>query len=262
MSAATTRQSAGGSIRQSHLWLISAMRGATAYVGRFGNKSCTGPPPRNAHLPTNNVLSPNEKWGPALLPAPICAERRIRRCSSALVTRRSPAPRSWLTSSGVASGRRSQSEDGFHFLPRPFLDQSLSASPASRETPRYAEERLALPAPLPAGPIRSRSFSSSPAGGDRTFRPVLILPVVADDPGRLELSSRSPSPYVPPTESRKVDSAPRGLWITGISRITARSEHSYPPTGDRDASGSVSNLRSSSFAYRPPKRLFAAPRPV
>ena len=46
---------------------------------------------------------PNEKWGPALLPAPICAERRIRRCSSALVTRRSPAPRSWLTSSGVAS---------------------------------------------------------------------------------------------------------------------------------------------------------------
>ena len=31
-----------------------------------------------------------QKWGPALLPAPICAERRICRCSSALVTRRSP----------------------------------------------------------------------------------------------------------------------------------------------------------------------------
>ena len=37
----------------------------------------------------------------------------------------------------------------------------------------FALERLALPALLPAGPIRSRSFSSSPAGGDRAFRPFL-----------------------------------------------------------------------------------------
>jgi 4-oxalocrotonate tautomerase len=94
----------------------------------------------------------NEKWGPALLPAPICAERRIRRCSSALATRRSPAPRSWLTSSGVASARGSQSEDGFLLLLRPFLDQFSFASPASRRKPRVALEELALPAPLPAGP--------------------------------------------------------------------------------------------------------------
>ena len=79
---------------------------------------------------------PNEKWGPALLPAPICAERRIRRCASALATRRSPALRSWLTSSGVASGPRSQSEDGFYFLLRPFLDLCAVAPPASRGTPR------------------------------------------------------------------------------------------------------------------------------
>ena len=37
----------------------------------------------------------------------------------------------------------------------------------------FAQDRLALPAPLPAGPIRSRSFSSSPAGGDRSFHPFL-----------------------------------------------------------------------------------------
>ena len=57
----------------------------------------------NFRRPKEERSSPNEKWGPALLPAPICAERRIRRCSSALATRRPPAPRSWLTSSGVAS---------------------------------------------------------------------------------------------------------------------------------------------------------------
>ena len=57
------------------------------------------------------------------------------------------------------------------FLPRPFLDQSPFASPAPRGAPRLAQERMALPAPLPAGPTWNRSSSSSPAGGDRTFRP-------------------------------------------------------------------------------------------
>jgi hypothetical protein len=88
----------------------------------------------------------------------------------------------------------------------------------------FAQERLALPAPLPAGPIQSRSFSSSPAGGDRTFRPFLILPVVADDPGRLGLPSRSPIPYGPGGESLKGNIVPPRLWIAGISRITFGSE--------------------------------------
>ena len=61
------------------------------------------------------------------------------------------------------------------FHPRPFLDQSPFASPAPRRTPRLAQERMALPAPLPAGPTWNRSSSSSPAGGDRTFRPFLTL---------------------------------------------------------------------------------------
>ena len=91
--------------------------------------------------------------------------------------------------------------------------------------PDFAQDRMALPAPLPAGPIRSRSFSSSPAGGDRTFGPFLALPVVADAPGRLGLSSRSPIPYEPRAESRKADSAANRLWIMGISRITFRLEN-------------------------------------
>ena len=133
--------------------------------------------------------SSNAKWGPALLPAPICAERRIRRCSSAFETRRFPAPRSWLTSSGVASGRRSQSEDGFYFLLRPFLDQSPFASPVSRGTPRSRKkdwlfrrlfrlvqfEAEASPHRLPVeiGPsVPSSSFLSLPTiRGGWDFRP-------------------------------------------------------------------------------------------
>jgi hypothetical protein len=157
--------------------------------------------------PSEKRSSAHAKWGPALLPAPICAERRFRRCSSALATRRSPAPRSWLTSSGVASVHGSQSEDGFLVPLRPFLDQSPVAPPASRGRPRVALERLALPAPLPAGPNRNRGLASSPAGGDRTFRPFLILPVVADAPGRLGLSSRSPIPYEPHAESLQAEKA-------------------------------------------------------
>ncbi len=105
-------------------------------------------------------------------------------------------------------------------LPRPFLDQSSFASPASRGKPRFAQERLALPAPLPAGPIQGRSLSSSPAGGDRTFHPFLIHPVVADHPGRLGLPSRSPIPYEPRPESRQAEKACSCLWITGISGVS------------------------------------------
>ena len=225
------------------------LQGQGAYSRGHGQRAAMRSPARH-----------NEKWGPALLPAPICAERRIRRCSSAFETRRFPALRSWLTSSGVASGRRSQSEDGFHFLPRPFLDQSPFASPASRGTPRFAQERLALPAPLPTGPIRSRSFSSSPAGGDRTFRPFLILPVVADAPGRLGLSSRSPISYEPRPESCKVESAARSLWIMGISRITVRTIF-FVPLHVKKVVLSRPGTCSSITLPRSPNRLSTTPRP-
>ncbi len=71
----------------------------------------------------------------------------------------------------------------------------------------FALERLALPAPLPAGPNRDRGPASSPAGGDRTFHPFLILPVVADPPGRRGLPSRSPIPYEPAPESLQAEKA-------------------------------------------------------
>jgi len=100
-----------------------------------------------------------------------------------------------------------------------------------------AQERLALPAPLPAGPIQGRSLSLSPAGRDRTFRPFLILLAVADRPGRLGLPSRSPIPYDPRSESLKAESSASSLWITGISHITLESPRlpfcSPPPNSTR-----------------------------
>ena len=74
---------------------------------------------------------PKQKWGPALLPAPICAERRICRCSSAWWLA-PPAPRSWLTSSGVASNR-GRTRRYVLDLPRPFLDYPLSRRLLSEE---------------------------------------------------------------------------------------------------------------------------------
>ena len=197
------------------------------------------------HGPVARAWVRNEKWGPALLPAPICAERRICRCSSAFETRRSPAPRSLLTSSGVASARGSQSEDGFLLLPRPFLDQFPFASPVSRRTPRFAQERMALPAPLPTGPNESRSFHSSPAGGDRTFHPVLILPVVADAWGRQRLSSRSPIPYGLQGESLQMNSTDDRLWIMGISRISRAVDHPSPYAGCALFPGATATAKES-----------------
>ncbi len=58
-----------------------------------------------------------------------------------LATRRSPAPRSWLTSSGVASEHGSQSEDGF----LAFRGPSWVDPPARRrlpEEPRVALEKI------------------------------------------------------------------------------------------------------------------------
>lgn len=71
-----------------------------------------------------SLRSPNEKWGPALLPAPICAERRICRCSSACPTRRS------FRSSILAHQLRRRVRTWIPIrrrvpcLSRPFLDQS------------------------------------------------------------------------------------------------------------------------------------------
>ena len=116
------------------------------------------------------------------------------------------APRSWLTSSGVASVKWIPIRRRVPLRFRgPSWTNPLSRRLASRRKPRVAQERLALPAPLPAGPNRDRSPGSSPAGGDRTFRPVLVRPVVADEPGRLGHPSRSPIRYGPWPESLQAE---------------------------------------------------------
>ncbi len=133
-----------------------------------------------------------------------------------LATRRSPAPRSWLTSSGVASEHGSQSEDGFLAFRGPSW-----ANPLSRRL--LSEENR----------VRARKNGSSGASsGWSDLEPKFLLiafrwrsdlpsrphlPVVADRPGRLGLPSRSPIAYEPPAESRKAESARSSLWITGIS---------------------------------------------
>ena len=85
------------------------------------------------------------------------------------------APRSSILAHQLRRRFRSWScpEEHVRFLPRPFLGHSPFASPALRGEPRVATERITLPAPLPTGPTRNRSSSSSPAGRDRIFHPFL-----------------------------------------------------------------------------------------
>lgn len=90
-----------------------------------------------------------KKWGPASLPAPICAETRLPVFVS-LVTRGSPAPRSLLTVSGVASETGSQSEDGFRPFRGPsWVGPSVRAA-CSRGSRVSRWMSPTLPAPLPA----------------------------------------------------------------------------------------------------------------
>jgi hypothetical protein len=64
---------------------------------------------------------PNEKWGPALLPAPTAPSEGSAGVRD-LVGLRSPVLRSWLTSSGVASSHDSVRRQKLD-LSRPFLDR-------------------------------------------------------------------------------------------------------------------------------------------
>ena len=138
---------------------------------RHQNTSRSGQAPRQ-----------NEKWGPALLPAPTAPSEGSAGVRD-LISLRLSVFRSWLTSSGVASDHGSQSEDGFLDLPRPFLDQPSFRTfhPPERFRQLRQKDRL-FRRLLPAGPMNVQSayvprgfnFSfaaPSPAGGDRIFGP-------------------------------------------------------------------------------------------
>ena len=159
-----------------------------------------------------------QKWGPALLPAPTCTELRICRCSLAWWLS-PPALRSWLTSSGVASNRGPARRQVLDF-PRPFLGWILRVACPQGE-PRTATGRPTLPAPLPVVRLGPKP-SSSPSGGDRSFRHLPHLLAVAGLPMRRGLPSRSPMQAALLFRVGEAKKTSPCLWITGISCTTRR----------------------------------------
>lgn len=151
--------------------------------------------------------------------AGISASPHLRRAKDppvfvSLFTRRFPALRSWLTSSGVASDRGRVPKDTFSIFRGPSWTNLLS-------------RRL--------HPEGGRVSRKSDWLFRRLFRLVRIeaeasphrLPVeiglsIPSLRGGLGLPSRSPIPYEPAAESLKADSTSFRLWIMGISRISRR----------------------------------------
>ena len=130
---------------------------------------------------------------PIEMGAGIAASPHLRRdmdlpVFASLTSRSSSALRSWLTSSGVASDRgpdRNRVLD----LSRPFLGWFLRVACPQGE-PRTATGRPTLPAPLPVVRLGPKP-SSSPSGGDRSFRHLPRLLAVSGFPVRRGLPSRS-----------------------------------------------------------------------
>ena len=167
--------------------------------------------------------------GAGIAASPHCAERRICRCSQLwpAPVKVETRPRSWLTSSGVASLRHHQSPGALHpaMLGGPSWDNHFCVPlrpirSEKRFGPRRAKGRSSLPAPLPASPDRTRRFFPLPAGGDRFLGHLPRLPAVAGLPERLGPLPRSPVDNAPRRESRKAKKLCSSLWITGISGTT------------------------------------------
>jgi hypothetical protein len=124
---------------------------------------------------------PNEKWGPALLPAPTAPSVRSAGVRD-LDRLRSPVLRSWLTSSGVASNHDPNPRTGSGSSAALLGPILFSRFPSPREVQAAATERPTLPAPLASGSdelpycLRPEGFqrrfrTPSPAGGDRSSSP-------------------------------------------------------------------------------------------
>ena len=185
----------------------------------------------NALAPNKNQTAPNEKWGPALLPAPTAPSEGSAGVRD-LDRLRSPVLRSWLTSSGVASDHgciRRHILD----LPRPFLDRSSFRAFRSPGCLAAAAERSKLPAPL-ASWSSERPICLHPEGFQRLVRitiacrrrsdlwSLVVSGEVALPFDGLEPLPRSPFEYAPRPESLQAESFAPSLWITGISCITLR----------------------------------------
>ena len=142
-----------------------------------------------AAVPKQQRCPAHAKWGPALLPAPICAERRICRCSLA-----------WLPEGPPLFDPGSPAQASLPIVVQPEGWFSIFCGPSwadpfrvacSQGEPRTATGRPTLPAPLPVVRLGPKP-SSSPSGGDRSFRHLPRLLAVAGLPMRRELPSRSP----------------------------------------------------------------------
>ena len=98
----------------------------------------------------------------------------------------------------------------------------------SQGEPRTATGRPTLPAPLPVVRLEPK-LSSSPSGGDRSFRRLPHLPAVAGSLGRRGLPSRSPNEPAKLFRVGKAKNTSLCLWITGISGVSRDSRAGIPP---------------------------------
>ncbi len=185
--------------------------------------------------------------GAGIAASPHCAERRICRCSLACSACASLPFRSWLTSSGVASGHGSVRRQILDFS-RPFLDRSSFRAFRLPKELAAATERSALPAPL-ASWSGELPHCLHPEGFQRRFRitiacrrrsdlwSLVVFGEVALPSDGPEPLPRSPSEYAPRPDSLQAESLQFGLWIAGISGVEIYRcmlpFRSLPPTPNR-----------------------------
>ena len=178
-----------------------------------GNLAASHPPNRNGG---RHCCQPPS--APSL-DLPVFASQTVRRPS---------ATRSWLTSSGVASSFWSYPKVGSETFCGPSW-VGTSASLAPRGSRKLPEALPTLPAPLPVVRLGPKP-SSSPSGGDRSFRHLPHLLAVAGLLVRRELPSRSQLEPAKLFRVGKAKNASHCLWITGISRISWKNRVGIPPT--------------------------------
>jgi hypothetical protein len=147
---------------------------------------------------------------------------------ASLVRFRSPAYRSWLTSSGVASSSWSCPKAGSETFRGPSWVGTLRVACFPRET-ACRDRKSNSSGASSGGPTWNLRSSSSPSGGDRSFRRLPPLLAVAGLPVRRGLPSRS---RVEPAKLFRVGEAKNeasSLWITGISGVSRDSHAGTPP---------------------------------
>ena len=165
-----------------------------------------------------------KKWGPAFLPAPTAPSEGF----AGLIEpdpARNPLHKPRLTSSGIAFHRRiarrairrcSAALLGLTSLASRFASFPEGIDAASRDRKINSSGASSRPAS-----VKSPGGSpQSPAGGDRSFCRLPLLPAVAGPLERRGLPSRSPEHHAPARESLKAKNMGASLWITWISGTT------------------------------------------